>query len=782
VAPSPAPAPRIVATDVAVGGEVLSPSVTFTLDMRPGRWTDPFLELLSNDIRNAPAGTPNAALRDLNPWLADSLLARARAPVSRILVYKSCNPAATVPVYTTSNNPSVCTRGVIRDSLGVERGPAAYRQITPPVASDPSSLGNVTTFTDANVATGQSYLYAFVPETRGARFPVSIRLPNGSVVIRDSVFAAPTAVVPTSRAVPNVAVVYIPASRQAGARGAQVHYLSEAGGSSIAHEIIPAQGGQSVTNVYTWGGATAIVSDTVRGDQSYRLVFGDTIVVRDYGPVGSPIIDSTVVQVVRGVTTGFTYAGAVTTRTATPIRVRADVISFRLPTPGGLPVHTVAPIGASTEVIGNTRVDTRRIAGPAAGVLLEGAADRPLFVSNVAVANQPFTPPAFLGSPAYTGTRITVLNRVTSPATFILQFYLDRDSVRMNPVVGIPFSSVWITGGANASRAIGTSGGEYQVRFSGFEYGPGSPFRSDLGIQGMSNALAASLQARVVGSRTDVSQPTVEAVNRSLGLSISAADLADVTLPFTVRNVSHDRSVTVAMLRTDKAATALWGTGIDTFRVAVPQEHWIPGERLIFLEDVEIGTVSGTTVTRRSERQVAVYPATIGCGTTAAVWHCNPIAGRGQLSYNPVAPGYALTVRYALPFNSDRELRFDVTGSESGAAVQRVSQASMDSINVVPNPYIVYSRFEQQPGGQARIMFTHMPPSGTLRVYTVSGLLVQEVRWVPEDLHGMGDLFFNLRTREGTEMASGLYLFTVSAEDPETRAERKKLGRFIIIR
>jgi hypothetical protein len=79
-------------------------------------------------------------------------------------------------------------------------------------------------------------------------------------------------------------------------------------------------------------------------------------------------------------------------------------------------------------------------------------------------------------------------------------------------------------------------------------------------------------------------------------------------------------------------------------------------------------------------------------------------------------------------------------------------------------------------------MFTRMPPTGKLRIYTVSGIFVQEITWTEDDLLGTGDLFFDLRTREGTEMASGLYLYTVVAEDPATRTERKKLGRFIIIR
>ncbi|HKG95901.1 MAG TPA: hypothetical protein VKA84_28575, partial [Gemmatimonadaceae bacterium] len=63
-----------------------------------------------------------------------------------------------------------------------------------------------------------------------------------------------------------------------------------------------------------------------------------------------------------------------------------------------------------------------------------------------------------------------------------------------------------------------------------------------------------------------------------------------------------------------------------------------------------------------------------------------------------------------------------------------------------------------------------------------TGQFVQQLAWTAEDLNGSGDLYFNLTTREGTLMASGLYLFTVQATGPTGAATRKKVGRFVIIR
>jgi hypothetical protein len=158
------------------------------------------------------------------------------------------------------------------------------------------------------------------------------------------------------------------------------------------------------------------------------------------------------------------------------------------------------------------------------------------------------------------------------------------------------------------------------------------------------------------------------------------------------------------------------------------------------------------------------------------------LQGRGGTGYSPTAQGYTLVVRLGVPLASDREVRFAVTPFVAGMRVRGVVQAQLDSVKVVPNPYILYSSFEQAKTNEQRIMFTHLPPQGTLRIYTATGQFVQQLQWTPNDLNGNGDLFFNLLTREGTLMASGLYLFTVESTGLGGGARRRKVGRFIIIR
>jgi hypothetical protein len=108
----------------------------------------------------------------------------------------------------------------------------------------------------------------------------------------------------------------------------------------------------------------------------------------------------------------------------------------------------------------------------------------------------------------------------------------------------------------------------------------------------------------------------------------------------------------------------------------------------------------------------------------------------------------------------------------------------MALVKVVPNPYVVFSQY-QTSLTEGRLLFTGVPPTGTLRIYTVAGQFVQEITWTPDDLVNDGDLFWNLQTREGIDAASGLYLWVMTApSDPADAASAPvhARGKFVIIR
>jgi hypothetical protein len=120
----------------------------------------------------------------------------------------------------------------------------------------------------------------------------------------------------------------------------------------------------------------------------------------------------------------------------------------------------------------------------------------------------------------------------------------------------------------------------------------------------------------------------------------------------------------------------------------------------------------------------------------------------------------------------------------------QVTQQSIARVRVVPNPYVVRSEFDQidnNRAGTARLLFAGVPESGIVRIYTVSGQLVQEITWTRADLenigngNAVGDLPWNLRSREGLDVGSGLYIYVLQSGQSESNRLQTR-GKFAIIR
>ena len=98
---------------------------------------------------------------------------------------------------------------------------------------------------------------------------------------------------------------------------------------------------------------------------------------------------------------------------------------------------------------------------------------------------------------------------------------------------------------------------------------------------------------------------------------------------------------------------------------------------------------------------------------------------------------------------------------------------------VVPNPYLGIASFEQAPyaqtgRGDRRIEFRALPVNATVRIYTVTGELVQTLQ---QDSGFQGYIPWNLRTKDNLEVAPGLYIFHV-----EATGEDDFIGKFAIIK
>ena len=98
---------------------------------------------------------------------------------------------------------------------------------------------------------------------------------------------------------------------------------------------------------------------------------------------------------------------------------------------------------------------------------------------------------------------------------------------------------------------------------------------------------------------------------------------------------------------------------------------------------------------------------------------------------------------------------------------------------VVPNPYVGASSFEperfaQAGRGERRVEFRAIPAGATIRIYTVTGELVQTLR---HDGMATGIVGWDLRTKDRLDVAPGLYIFHVDAE-----GVGESVGKFAVIK
>lgn len=125
----------------------------------------------------------------------------------------------------------------------------------------------------------------------------------------------------------------------------------------------------------------------------------------------------------------------------------------------------------------------------------------------------------------------------------------------------------------------------------------------------------------------------------------------------------------------------------------------------------------------------------------------------------------------------------DVYSFRTQASAVNPEQAKndLDRIRVVPNPYVVTNQLEQldlqkpRDRGPRRIYFDRLPTQCTIRIYTITGELVDilEHNSTIDD----GKEYWDLTTRDNFPIAFGMYLYHVDAG-----SIGEKIGRFAVIK
>lgn len=154
--------------------------------------------------------------------------------------------------------------------------------------------------------------------------------------------------------------------------------------------------------------------------------------------------------------------------------------------------------------------------------------------------------------------------------------------------------------------------------------------------------------------------------------------------------------------------------------------------------------------------------------TVGTVWHARYIDGhivgaRPNLTYapapisSPAVPGLRLRMSYA----------------GSSVDLTHTTDSLLARIHTVPDPFYVTNALSTATDSQ-HIEFVHLPPEAIIRIYSVSGRLVALL--THNDPTGGGQEDWNVKSRDGKVVASGVYFYVV-----ETADRRTKVGRFTVV-
>lgn len=767
---------------------------------------DPFMTRLIGRIRqDSIAGNPRirTVLR-LNPGLLGRLEARARDNLAEVYVFKSCNNGATFT--TTGGNANSCIAAPVA-SVDAAPSPFPWRpwQRVRYTNGVPDAA-NV----NESVQAGRTYMYSFVTRTRGFRdFQVVDSGATGFVSSNvEAALGIPRDTINSPLAIsgPTVINVYAPISNAAGRTFAKVDTAT-------------------VSGLATQPLGFAAVSNSVSG--TTRVIWANRFIVRK-------TIDTVTNAASTTIAAQYVIPRAATSPTGTVTTnfvAREQIFSANANIPfsnAGTPIA-----GTFRNVSGSSRVFVDTIASLAGqvGYVWVNGQNQPIFgINNQLGTNQPRDQ---VGSPLYPGYIVQVRDSLGGSGfaqeelkiqgvlgislrerNFIIR--APGDTLRGDAATFAPQVRPVNLAGLNQKR---TKGGKYELSWNIDPWGPGAPFRLDP-IANLQGAVTQSLSS-VAAAATTITE-TSASVGTLVGAT-AARPLVRVRVPFSMTYQDTDgrrENVRFAMLARPTGSTRLLGTGNDTVRVTIPDTLWMPGDTLFALHRVERDSVVGSGATAFTVvqpetiagvagfRPVPVLadsvglsrflvscqatPGTSGVRPAADAATCNPlvILSRGASTtggYLPVAQGWKQAFDLVRTFDARSVIQLTATPFTSGNAV---TKADLAKVSVVPNPYIARSENDELSGRNieaSRIIFTSVPEEGVLRIYSVSGQWLQELKWTKSDLlyqgndATSGDLPYNLRTREGTELSSGLYFYVLTATG-ETGKDQVQRGKFVIIR
>ncbi|PID59345.1 MAG: hypothetical protein CR986_06260 [Ignavibacteriae bacterium] len=213
--------------------------------------------------------------------------------------------------------------------------------------------------------------------------------------------------------------------------------------------------------------------------------------------------------------------------------------------------------------------------------------------------------------------------------------------------------------------------------------------------------------------------------NISTARKVVSGKLIDIPVNFKVEEVSTGISKPVVTLLNERAKN---------------DSAWTRGDEIIFFKPNAKGTITDT----------------LTWGFTLAVASKNDslVPGNGDV--------FALYTKRPFTPNDVYTLN-----TKAGKISQKLTSDILDKIYVVPNPYVgenniePANRLQGQNRGERRIYFENLPQKCSIRIFTISGELVQTI----EHESGMenGQETWNLLNEDGFSVAYGVYLAHIDA-------------------
>ena len=225
-----------------------------------------------------------------------------------------------------------------------------------------------------------------------------------------------------------------------------------------------------------------------------------------------------------------------------------------------------------------------------------------------------------------------------------------------------------------------------------------------------------------------------ESIAYSWGL---VGSVAKFSVPFSIWNTNTNSKVCFEVL--DANNNSQWDEGETIFITRVPYPDPAPA----------IGSPNPAAVAKEFAYQVSILNTPL------------------DTLKRPPSKGTIINVTSYNALTANDEYSFEFVQSQFDS-----KNADLSQIRVVPNPYVVTSKYESLQNVR-EIQFMYLPPECKIYIYTVAGTLVKTI----EHNSGEGSLSWNLLTDWNQALAFGVYIYVV--EDPFGNTHQ---GKFALIK